>query len=247
MKHLKAVHRHGSETFLLISKNPKNLDPTNIIKSSSTLNGINSIISECEGISWYNNRNKNKIRFQLDKKTKTYHRVQIEINKGFFNIDTNKSYLNLIKYLDLTIDHYIEIWQEYRNNIYAPFHGDLSLVGNIMFNKKNEVLFVDWEQFDNNFKMPIGLDLMMIIIENFWYEILRYRRVEKEVLKHIKNSVKKIYEAKFLSALLKDKPAQNSLNYINSNIEIWKGQHYKLPAFKIPKKYLIEIDNAIEN
>ena len=62
---------------------------------------------------------------------------------------------------------------------YAPFHGDLSLVGNVMFNDKNEVLFVDWEQFNNNNKMPTGLDLMMTFIENVWYEIL-------EIIKLIK-------------------------------------------------------------
>ena len=41
-----------------------------------------------------------------------------------------------------------------------------------MFNDTNDVLLVDWEQFDNSSKMPTGLDIMMIIIENVWYETL---------------------------------------------------------------------------
>ena len=34
-----------------------------------------------------------------------------------------------------------------------------------MFNDENEVLFVDWEQFDNSLKMPTGLDLMMTLMK----------------------------------------------------------------------------------
>lgn len=247
MKFIKGVHRHGSETFLILLKNSKSLEPTSIIKTSTTRNGINAIISECEGIDWYNNRTRNKIIYTLEKKTKTYHRIKINLNKGFYNIKSNTNYLNIKRYLDFTINHYIDIWHEYKNMNYAPFHGDLSLVGNVMFNDKNEVLFVDWEQFDNNNKMPTGLDLMMTLIENVWYEILRNNKIDKNILKHIKNSIQNLKAAKLLSPLLHKKPAQNSLKYINSNTGIWKGQHYKLPALKIPEKYLVEIDNSVVN
>ena len=247
MKYIKSVHRHGSETLLLVIKNKKNSDTSNIIKASTTQRGINSIISEFEGICWYNDQSGNKIKCNLEKKTKTYCRIKININKGFFNINSDMPYIHLKKYLDLTINHYIDIWQNYRNQKYAPFHGDLSLVGNVMFNDKDEVLFVDWEQFDNNFKMPTGLDLMMTIIENVWYETLRSNQINKDVLKHVKYSIQNLNKAQLLSPLLQEKPAQNSLNYINSNTEIWKGQHHKLPALKIPKKYIIEIDNAVAN
>ena len=247
MKYIKGVHRHGSETFLILLKDSKSLELTSIVKTSTTRNGINAIISECKGIDWYNLRTINKIFYALEKKTKTYHRIKINLNKGFYNIKSNINYSNIKKYLDLTINHYIDIWQEYKNMKYAPFHGDLSLVGNVMFNDKNEVLFVDWEQFDNNNKMPTGLDLMMTFIENVWYEIMRNDQINKDILKHIKNSIQNLKEAKLLSPLLHNEPAQNSLKFISSNTEIWKGQHYKLPALKIPKKYLVEIDNAIAN
>ena len=36
MKYIKGVHRHGSETFLIISKNKKGSEPDKIIKSSTT-------------------------------------------------------------------------------------------------------------------------------------------------------------------------------------------------------------------
>ena len=61
-------------------KNSKSLEPTSIIKTSTTRNGINAIISECEGIDWYNNRTRNKIIYTLEKKTKTYHRIKINLN-----------------------------------------------------------------------------------------------------------------------------------------------------------------------
>ena len=247
VKYIKGVHRHGSETFLIVLKNQKSLETTNIIKSSTTENGINLIISECEGISWYNKLSRNKIVYDLEKKTKTYHRIIIEFNRGFYHINSNTNYLKIKKYLDLTINHYIEIWKEYKNKKYAPFHGDLSLVGNVMFNDKNDVLFVDWEQFDNNLKMPTGLDPMMTIIENVWYETLRSKKIDPNIFIHIKDLIQRLKKAGLISPLLLEKPAQNSLNFINLNTEIWKGQHYKLPALKIPKKYLIEIDNAVAN
>ena len=244
MKYIKGINRHGSETFLLLLKNSQSLEIENIIKSSTTERGINSIISESEGIKWYNERNKNKIIFKLEKKTNTYYKIKIDINKGFYNINSNVSYINLKRYLDLTINHYIQTWQEFKNKSYAPFHGDLSLVGNVMFNDENEVLFVDWEQFDNSLKMPTGLDLMMTLIENFWYETKRLDKIHKDVLQHLVYSVKKLNEAQLLSPLLKDKPAQSSIHYINSNIAIWNGQHQKLPAIKVPKRYIKLIDDA---
>ena len=47
----------GQKLFYLL-KNFQSLEIENIIKSSTTERGINSIISESEGIKWYNERNK---------------------------------------------------------------------------------------------------------------------------------------------------------------------------------------------
>ena len=116
-----------------------------------------------------------------------------------------------------------------------------------MFNNKDDVLFVDWEQFDNSFKMPTGIDLIMTLIENVWYESKRSNQISIDVFKHVKKVTQNLKDAKLLSPLISDKPAQNSLNFINSNMEIWNGQHLKLPVLKVPKRYILEIDNAIAN
>jgi len=245
VKCIKGVHRHGSETFLLILKDEKNLETTSIVKASTTENGIKSIISESKGINWYNGQSKNKIVYNLEKKIKTYHRIKIELNKGFFNINLNLNYPKIKKYLDLTINHYIQIWHEYRGHEYAPFHGDMSLVGNVMFNNEDEVLFVDWEQFDINMKMPTGLDITMTLLENIYYEIIRFKKIKTDVLKHFVNSIHTLNQAKLLSPLLSHNPARNTLDFINSNTDIWNGQHFKLPALKLSKNTIEEIDNAI--
>ena len=247
MKYIKGVHRHGSETFLIVSNDQKGSEPNTIIKTSTTKNGIDSIVSEYNGINWYNNLSKHKIICNLDIKTKTYYRIEIKLNKGFFNLSPKIFYQKIKKYLDLTIQHYTEIWHEYKNKNYSPFHGDLSLVGNVMFNELDDVLFVDWEQFDNSSRMPTGLDMIMIIIENVWYETLRSNHIPKVVLKHVKKLIEKLIKAQLLSPLLQEKPALSTLNFINANIGIWKGQHYKLPVLKVPKHYIIEIDNAMSN
>ena len=245
MKYIKSVHRHGSETFLLVIKNDKNLKPTSIIKASTSKNGIKSIISECEGINWYNSKSINQIKYNFEKKIETYYRINIRVNSGFFNINPNTDYSKIKKYLDLTINHYILIWQNYKGNKYAPFHGDLSLVGNVMFNNKNEVLFVDWEQFDANMKMPTGLDIVMTLMENIYYEVIRFKKIKKNVMEHLVNSIYNLNQANLLSPLLLHNTISNTLNFINSNIHIWKGQHHKLPALKLSKNIVQEIDNAI--
>ena len=247
MKYIKGIHRHGSEIFLLVSKDRDSLETKSIIKSATTQNGINSLISEKQGITWYNDQNFNKIVFNYEKKTKTYHKIEIDINKGFFNIQSNLPYLKLKKYLDLTINHYIKVWQKYKNEKFAPLHGDLSLVGNVMFNYKDEVLFVDWEQFDNTSSVPTGLDPIMTIIENILYESLRSKQIDKKVMKHVKNLILSLSDAKLLSPLLKKTPAQKAIEFIKSNKNIWNSQYLKLPALKIPNQYIKEIDKAIEN
>ena len=84
------------------------------------------------------------------------------------------------KYFDLTVNHYIQTWGEYRGKKYAPLHGDLSLIlGNVMFNFKDEVLFVDWEQFEIKKNIPTGLDLVMMFLENIWYELKKSNKLIK--------------------------------------------------------------------
>ncbi len=245
MKYIKGVHRHGSENFLLVLKDDKTLETKSIIKASTTEKGIKSIISECAGIDWYNTLSENKIEYTLEKKIQSYYRIKIEANNSFFNINPSLNYLMIKKYLDLSINHYIQIWDKYKGYEFAPFHGDLSLVGNVMFNNKNEVLFVDWEQFTNNMNIPTGLDITMSLMENIYYEIIRYKKIKKDVMKHFVKSIQYLNKSKLLSIHLLDKPVINTLNFINANTNIWNGQHYKLPVLKLTKNIIQELDNAI--
>ena len=245
MKYIKGVYRHGSENFLMLLKDDKTLETKSIIKASTSEKGVKSIMSECEGIEWYNSFSKNKIEYTLEKKIKTYHRIKIEINSSFFNVNPSLNYLMIEKYLDLTINHYIQIWDKYKGYEFAPFHGDLSLVGNVMFNDKNEVLFVDWEQFSDNMNIPTGLDVTMTLMENIYYEIIRYKKIKKNVMKHFVNSIQYLNKSKLLSRYLLDSPAINTLNFINSHTDIWNGQHLKLPVLKLSKNVVQELDNAI--
>lgn len=245
MKYIKGVHKHGSETFLIISKDRNNLSTNAIYKTATTKPGIKSIVSEYEGISWYNKRNKNKIICNIKKYSNNYFEIKIHPNHDFFNINSRCEYLLQKKYFDLTINHYIQIWNDYKNQEYAPLHGDLSLVGNVMFNVKDEVLFVDWEQFQNNKNIPIGLDIIMMLLENMWYETRKSNKISFSVITHFVNSINKLNNLKLLSPLFLDNPAKNSINFIQSNIAIWNGQHNKLPILRLSKKDIFEIDKAV--
>ena len=245
MKYIKGAHRHGSETFLLISKNKKNSALNAIYKRSTTQIGIKSIISEYEGLCWYNERSNNKIISELKKYSKNYFEIKIIPNKNFFKSNSGLRYLKKKKYFELTINHYIQIWNDYRGQEYGPLHGDLSLVGNVLFNNKDEVLFIDWEHFENNKKIPIGLDPIMMLLENIWYEINNFNHLKIEVLNHFVESINTLKKAKLLSPLFLINPAKNSIDFIRSNTDIWRGQHNKLPALRLSEKNLFEIDNAV--
>lgn len=244
MKLIKGVHRHGSETFLLYLKDSNNkLD--SIIKRSTSKKGIKSIISEYEGLCWYNKRNDNKIICELKKITESYVEIKIVSNKEFFNIKSNAIYTSKIKYIDLTIRHYTNIWREYIGQTYAPLHGDLSLVGNVMFNDNNKVLFVDWEHFARKIDVPTGLDLIMMLLENIWYDFRRLKKIKTDVLKHFENSIYILHKAGLLSPLLLKNPAASALKFIKSNTDIWNGQNHKLPVLRLSEKNILEIDNVI--
>ena len=73
MKYIKGVHRHGSETFLIISKDQESLKTKSIIKSATTQKGINSITSEHKGINWYNSQTSKKIKCYFRKTNKNLH------------------------------------------------------------------------------------------------------------------------------------------------------------------------------
>lgn len=245
MKYIKGVHRHGSETFLLISKNKTDSNLKEIYKRSTTQIGIKSIISEYEGLCWYNERSNNKITSEFKKYSNNYFEIKIIPNKNFFKTNSDFKYLKKKKYLDLTINHYIKIWNDYRGQEYSPLHGDLSLVGNVLFNKKDEVLFIDWEQFENNKNIPTGLDPIMMLLENIWYEMINFKHLEIEVLNHFVESINTLKKAKLLSSLFLSNPAKNTIYFIRSNTDIWRGQHNKLPALRLSEKSLFEIDNAV--
>ena len=66
---------------------------------------------------------------------------------------------------------------------------------------------------------------------------------QKEELQKLADEV--LNEAKLLSPLLINNPAKNTLNFIKSNTDIWKGQHFKLPVLKLSKNIIEEIDNAM--
>jgi len=246
MKYIKGVNRHGSEFILTIKKDRKTNTILSIEKTSTTVKGIGSLASEYEGMKWYNKRSKHKILSKLTQFTKTYQKLAITPNDGFFHVNSKVPYIKLKYFLDLTIDHYIETWCEYKNLPFAPIHGDLSLVGNVMFNKNNDVLFVDWEQFHVFERIPTGLDAIMIIMENIYYEELRYNKIKPDVLKHILILFKRLKKEKLISIKLMDSPLRKVLDFIVSNKQIWNGQHFKLPSLKLSGRFINYIDTALK-
>ena len=114
-----------------------------------------------------------------------------------------------------------------------------------MFNQRDEVLFVDWEQFNDKEKIPTGLDPIMTLLENVYYELLRSNNTDSKILQHVTNKIVELKEANLISPILLENPAKTSLDFVRLNSFIWNNQYYKLPGLKLSDKVVKNIDDAI--
>jgi hypothetical protein len=246
MNYISGVWRHGSETILSFYSD-SNSNIKKICKSSTTSKGLYSIESEINGFNWYNKRSNNKIHYSYGIKRDNYALITIYPNCGFYKPTTKILEENIYMFTDIMVEHYIRIWFNYKNSKYSPLHGDLSLIGNVLFNRSNEAIFIDWEHFKEDSGMPTGFDPLMIMFENMYFE---HKKTKKISLKTIKNTVyliNKIKSEKLLSDIFFRNPLQSTINVIKNNSLIWNGQHFKLPILKISPEIIFNIDSILNS
>ena len=99
------------------------------------------IASEYEGTSWYENQNQNTTSIKKYFTSNNYSRIDLFRIEGK-RIDFNSPLSDCEEYLNLCIDHYINIWPK---KSIVPCHGDLTL-DNVIF-KSSAPVFFDWEHF----------------------------------------------------------------------------------------------------
>ena len=183
--------------------------------------------NEFEGYLWYVNR--------LKKKSKKSYLITYKNNFISSPLIYGKKYKfwkDFIKKKDLinnVINHYREIWP---NKSKVPFHGDLTL-DNIIFMKKKEVFFIDWEYFDK--KEEWGLDLCYFLISLVVLPNIKQKKINDKELELFLNFWKKIFINKNFNYL------KNPFEYITKK-KIDKNNFF----FKINSEIKNQIINKIK-
>ena len=232
---------HSNDIFL-IEENDKRGKSKTIIKSSSSIIGINSIKNELNGIEWYNNRGIEKLSITICTETPHYLRTKCLFISGVI-YPYYQGFSKNEKHIKSIIAHYCNIWPKAKcKNGLFPIHGDFSMC-NVIFGDDNRPIIIDWEHFRKN-AAPLGFDALNLIFEQAW--------IEYEITNSIKNIIEKITllikylnEQNAIDNRLLKFPLINTISFIKGNKEIWGMQINKLPILNFDNNLINIIDKNI--
>ena len=149
--------------------------------------------NELKGYKWY---------FGQLKKNKLTPAINIKKNKFEISVLKGKSFKhweNLINnkiLINKVIEHYLDFWPQKK---ISPFHGDLT-IENIIFQKNNDPIIVDWEDFDS--RQIWGLDICYFLISLIVLPALtKKKNISNSSLKSFSLIWKKFFEGKNFSYL----------------------------------------------
>tara|TARA_B110000008_G_C16878813_1_gene527970 strand:+ start:387 stop:1148 length:762 start_codon:yes stop_codon:yes gene_type:complete len=239
MKALLRNCQHGGDVFITVQFNSSGI-PKNIYKSSSTLNGIQSLSNEVEGFKWYSSLNKKSmLATSVATSTEFYCKLRsnyIEGTKLFYYDGLSKN----LKYIYLVISHYCKVWGfSAPNKELHNIHGDFS-IDNVIFCDSLPII-IDWEHF-NQSVAPIGFDALNLIFEQLWFD---KKKLHSDTLFETVKMILLLKSKKCLSPLFLENPLNKTINFILNNPSIWKGQAMKLPITKFSAKEIKKIDKII--
>lgn len=191
---------------------------------SSNKNNIKKLNNEYIGYIHYFNqlKKKNLKKFKLIKKLNF---LETEIIYGkklkFWERITLINKLEKIKIIEKVIEHYKVVWPK-KSSKKTFYHGDLTL-DNIIFLEKEDILFIDWENFKK--KEEWGLDIAYFLISLIVLPALNNNRlyINNLNLELFKNFWTKFYKGKNF-VYLKD-----PINYIKNKNNNKNNFFYKIP------------------
>ena len=237
-------HQHYGEVFFIENITLLNNEKY-FIKSSSSLNGITNICTELTGVDWYNSKVKNKIKYEISIHRKSYIKVKYSEVKGFASELSKKTYLSNVRYIEKVINHYCSVWGGSGENSMAPFHGDFSLLGNIIFIDDEIPVVIDWEHFKLN-AAPIGFDAMYFLFELIWFESSQMNNnICKDSLIHLSKMLLKLKNSNCLNECFINKPLETTKIFMQNNNIYWGSQFDKMPIMFFDKEETDFIDGTI--
>jgi len=227
MRSLLKNHQHHSGVFFLYDYDSKNNNKF-YIKSSSNIDGISDIRKELTGINWYNYHSKYQIKYQVTADNSQYINVKHALIEGVIPKFERKTYRSNLTYINTVINHYCELWSGLNNDMHAPLHGDLSLLGNIIFIEGKYPVLIDWEHFAIE-GPPVGFDALYFLFELLWYELSTLNQIHHSVLSHIAEMMLLLKKCGCLSEYYFTSPLKTINDYMIQNKNLWGLQYKKMP------------------
>jgi hypothetical protein len=243
MKILQKNSQHSSNIYVVLEFD-KHGELESLNKSSSVDSGIKSIKKEYEGLIWYNSLNQNSY-LKVNKSLFSSSYASLNISKiDGLPVNNNYFYSNNIDAIERCITHYEEVWgsfvKKYPGRKFYPIHGDLSLVGNVLFNEAGIPTFIDWEHFHIS-GAPIGFDLLYLFLDCLWNEYINKSRFSHDSISHLKISIQRLKENMLLSPYFSDHTFIKLVSFINNNQGIWGEQCLKISFLNSSSQMLKEL------
>lgn len=179
----------------------------NSIKKFSLSNSA-AIKNEFFGYSWYLKRLKKFFYINYSVKFKKNY-LELPFISGQKYKFWNRFIFEKKKIFSI-IDHYKKIWPKKSK---VPFHGDLTLE-NIIFTKKNEVFFIDWENFQKSNEWGLDLSYFFISLVTLPSLSKKKKLIDEIDLYNFKN----LWETNFKNM---------NYNYLNNPFLYFKKKNYK--------------------
>lgn len=239
---LKNHQHHSSICFL--EKCDNHYKKKWIIKSSSTISGIKDIVNELHGIDWYNTKSNYKISYEICAQNKRYIKVRYAVVEGVIPPFSKKTYFHNVRYIEKVIEHYCHIWNDSLNKDNAPLHGDLSLLGNVLFVDDETPVFIDWEHFHPD-ATPIGFDALYFLFELVWFELQSTKKIIETSIDHLNEMVIKLIINGCLNKYYYKNPLESLNHFMRENKKYWAMQYYKMPTLLFTTEQIKTIDSRI--
>ncbi|GEM_PF-1766516 len=220
---------HESETATyLVTENTRN---KRILKTASSLAGINSLEREIEGWEWYRH-----LRYpegtrsvcRINQKRAGYLKIEIEFIEGV-KADYKKGFEKNEAVIKKTMEHYCGIWP-YNSDGSSAMHGDLSL-DNIIYNAQG-IHIIDWEHFSRK-GAPWGFDAVYLLFETLYFGMNSRKQPSFRELNFIADCIILLGRSKHLKVDFIKCPLKAVRDFIQAFPALW-GEHLSAAPRKLP-------------
>lgn len=237
-------NQHYSHNYVIM-KHSRSGELTKIVKSATHKKGINSIKSEICGMEWYSERCCSPLSYSVYSFSDTYINLSVDA-LSIIELPGKCSYSNYKKLIPVVIEHYCNVWNKMDSSqTLHALHGDLSLVGNVLFIDSKTPVFIDWEHFVDN-AIPVGFDALNCILELLFYENLDDIDLLHSNLEHVSHMINLLDQHQCLDKVFHRSPLNTVRGIMKTHADLWRGQVFKFPILKFSDDEVEHIDHHLD-